>query len=249
MKSVVAINKSTDALQEWPSDARVKYEIGAELNAQIVVDNLDRSIAKIEEKHYSQFIKPINIYVLANISSVEAYCISPKVGACVSNQRLFISPKPENTPQRIPRLLLHELSHLHLEQHLGLYKSLLSVPSWYSEGLAVYTSDGAGAENISKEDASNSIIIGKTFEPVEEGSILFPKTARDYDLKPHMFYRQSEIFVNWLHDSNPEKFKRFNLEIQNGKTLGESVLFVYGITVKNMWEQFVNELKTNPLSM
>ncbi len=42
VKAVVAMNRSTEDFLTFENDPRVKYEVGAEVNAQIVADSLDK---------------------------------------------------------------------------------------------------------------------------------------------------------------------------------------------------------------
>ena len=103
-------------------------------------------------------------------------------------------------PERIPTLTTHELSHLHLIQQIGATKYVRNIPSWFAKGLAVFVSNGGGAENVSEKDAARAILNGACFHPDSTGNILFPKTASSYHLKPHMFYRQSSMFVQYIKE-------------------------------------------------
>jgi len=201
-KHLVAMNKSTDDFKTLESDPRVKYESGAEFNAKVVADNLDSAIDIIQNNHYGVFKKPVVIYVTATIGSFTSFVVNSKAGATVLNERLFISPKKANTPERIPKLLVYELSHLYMEQYLGMWTWNSNVPSWFQEGLAVYASGGSGAENVTVSDAKKAIVAGKMFIPNESGNFLFKKTAHSFGLTPHMFYRQAGMFVSWLHHEN-----------------------------------------------
>lgn len=243
-KAVVAMNKSTDTFEVLESDSRVRYEIGSEINAQIVADNLDRAIGLIEQRQYSEFAKPVDIYVTATVDSFTSFCVLSRAGGCVLNERLFISPKPENTPERIPQILTHELSHLHMEQHVGVWKWKSNVPAWFREGLAVYASDGSGAESVSREEAEMAIVSGKMFTPNITGSLLFPKTANTFGLKPHMFYRQADLFVSWLHEKDMKNFGTLIANIQAGETIEKAMRNAFGVGVLENWQRFINEQKT-----
>lgn len=129
------------------------------------------------------------------------------IKAAVFNGKIFLSAGLREQPERIPTLTTHELSHLHLIQHIGTSKYVRNIPSWFVEGLAVFISNGGGAENVSEKDAARAILDGACFHPDSTGSFLFPKTASSYHLKPHMFYRQSAMFVQFMKEYDPEKFK------------------------------------------
>ena len=243
LKAVVAMNKGTDNFQVLKDDHRVRYEAGAERNAQLVANHLDHAIEMVETRQYSAFAKPLNIYVTATWDSLTAFCVHSKAGGCVLNERLFISSKAQNTPDRLPGILTHELSHLHMAQHLGMWKWNANVPAWFREGLAVYVSGGSGAEKVSVEDAITAILSGESFGPNETGSLLFPKSARYFGLAPHMFYRQAGLFVTWLHDKDSHKFAMLIKAIQTGKALEQAMFSAYGRSVSENWQSFVDELK------
>jgi hypothetical protein len=108
---VSAMNKSTDQFLSSTTDPRVKYEPGAEAQAQIIAQALPAAIHTVEQAQYRRFVAPVNVYVCASIESFKAYTVNGGAGGLVLNKRLFISPKPENTAERLPSLLTHELSH------------------------------------------------------------------------------------------------------------------------------------------
>lgn len=179
----------------------------------------------------------------STVKSFESFCVAKHAGGCVINGRLFISPKKKNTPDRIPRVLAHELSHLQMQQILGTWKWHENTPAWFREGLAVYASDGGGAEGISSTQAKQAIIAGKSITPNNTGSLLFPKTAYTFGLRPHMFYKQAGLFVSWLHQHNHTKFRKLILAIQTGATFEAAMQTSYGSNVLANWKRFIRELK------
>ncbi len=241
-KAMIAMHRSTDDFHALASDPRVRYEVGAEANARLLSAQLDQAIKIVEAKQYGPFVKPVTIYVPATTDRFRSFCLSAKAGGCVLNERLFISPKKKNTPARLPRLLTHELSHLHMEQKLGMWQWHSNIPSWFEEGLAVYVSNGGGAEGVTAAAAKKAIHSGKSFKPISTGSLLFAKTASYFGLKPHMFYRQAGLFVTWLHEQDDRQFRKLLLQIQGGATLGAAVKAAYGVSLENEWLKFTNEL-------
>ena len=232
------MQRHTDDFQTLASDPRVKYEAGAEANARILSAHLDQAIKLVESRQYAAFKKPVIVYVPATTDRFEAFCVFASAGACVLNQRLFISPKKQNTPARLPRVLTHELSHLNMEQSLGMWKWHSNTPAWFQEGLAVYVSNGGGAEGVTAQAAKQAIRSGKTFTPTATGSLLFPQTASYFGLKPHMFYRQAGLFVAWLHAQSDRQFRKLILTIQGGATLGAAMREAYGASVQLEWQRF-----------
>jgi len=241
-KAVIAMHRSTDDFHTLASDSRVKYEAGGEGIARIIAAQLDQAIHIVETKQYGKFARPVIVYVPATTDRFAEFCASPRRGGCVLNGRLFISPKKQNTPARLPRVLTHELSHLQMEQRLGMWKWHSNCPEWFREGLAVYISEGGGAEGVTEQQAVQAIRSGKALRPIATGSLLFPKTARDFGLSTHMFYRQAGLFVAWLHDQGDRQFRGLILQIQGGATLDAAVNAAYGDRLQDEWLKFTNSL-------
>lgn len=236
--------RSTDhfiSMKEHPS---IKYEKGAESFARMISPYLSSSMHVIESKQ-GKFAGPVEIYVPRSIESFSKYCASKRPSACVIGYRLFMSPKLLKEKERIPGILTHELSHLQLTQAIGRWDYQTKLPSWFKEGLAVYVSNGGGAEGVSEQKAYEAIIQGKSIDPNGSGGLLFRKTASSFGLTTHMFYRQSELFIKFLHDKNPGNFDKLFTVLTSGKTLNEALLSVYGFDVQQAWKEFLGKIKHN----
>ncbi len=235
--------KSTDRFVPHANDARVLFERGAEGMAGQVAQALPEAIRAVEAGHFRKFPRPVKVYVCASIESFRSYGWRVgNAGGFVLNQRLFLSPKPENTAERIPRLLTHELSHLHLEQQIGALRMNRDLPSWFKEGLAVHVSDGGGAENVAEEQARESIAGGRQLIPEETGSLVFNTNARAHGLEPHMFYRQSGMFIAYLQRTDEARFKTLLLAIEDGNALERAFQNAYGKSLEIAWREFVSEI-------
>lgn len=132
-----------------------------------------------------------------------------------------------------------------MRQYLGWWNYQTKLPAWFAEGLAVYVSGGGGAEKIERLQAEQAFRSGRHFVPSGSGRLLFRETASSYDLTPHMFYRQSSMFVEWLHDLSCEHFERMIGQLRDGHTLNEAMLSSYGITVHDGWTQYLAELQAH----
>ena len=166
-------------------------------------------------------------------------------GGFVLNGRLFISPKPENTAERLPRLLVHELSHLHLDQQLGTVRLTRHVPNWFKEGLAVYVAAGAGAENVTETQARDAIVAGRVFRRDVKGSLLSPQTGARDGLPAHMFYRQSAMFVEYLARRDRVAFERLLSGIQARKTFAAAMAAAYQKNVDALWHEFSSGVRVS----
>ncbi len=240
---ISAFFRSTGHFSKLESDNRILYETDALDIAVQVAKNLDYSIETVEKEQSCSFVKPVAVYVCASKENFSKFTgLNQKIKAAVFNEKIFLSGSLRDQPSRIPTLTTHELSHLHLIQQIGTTKYVRNIPSWFSEGLAVFVSNGGGAENVSETDAAHAILDGSCFHPDSTGSILFPKTASSYNLKPHMFYRQSAMFVQFLKEYDSEKFKELLKALQSGTKFDYACYASFGKDINTFWEAFKEKL-------
>jgi hypothetical protein len=230
--------RSTKQFHQLGTDPRVHYELGAGAMASEVARVLPEAMHTVEERQYCPFLGPADIYVCASLETYAAYGGDPHSGGYLSNGRVFVSPKKENTPTRITGLLTHELSHLHLEQHLGLWGSR-RLPSWFAEGLATFVSDGGGAETVSEEAARAAIVTGRVFQPKPSDGIFFHTTASTFGLTPHLFYREAALFLAHLRQRDPTAFRNWLVAVETGEALDASFATAFGKTLTAAWDEFV----------
>jgi hypothetical protein len=229
---------------QLPGDNRIWYEVGAYEKAKLISLNLNMQIDKIEKTHNRPFKQPIKIYVFSNQESFEKYAFVGKAGGEAHGDKILISPKKVNTDIRLPGIVLHELSHFHLNGYLGIYKARIT-PRWFLEGLAVWVSDGTGAEKVSRGDAIKEILVGNELKPVTRHPIFFGEKSQPSGMKPHMFYRQSAIFVEYLYELSPGSFTILLQGIEDGESFENIFEKAYGKEPNIVWNQFVNSLKHN----
>ena len=161
----------------------------------------------------------------------------------VFNEKLFISPRAIET-KTLKSILIHELSHLHFHQYVGNRRYVSNIPPWFQEGLAVYVSGGGGAEKVSYEAAKNSILKEKSFKPNHSGSLIFPKTAFSFGLKPQMFYRQSSMFVSYLSNNYQLEFQEFVAMLFDDVEFKVAFNKAFGKSIDSVWVEFIDTLKT-----
>jgi hypothetical protein len=245
LRVLAPLFRSTDDFLVLASDVRIRYQPGAEAAASVVAQALPAAIATIERAQFRPFVRPVQILVCATTTRFDRHGYGVRgAGGFVLNGRLFLSPKPQNTPERLPRLLTHELSHLHLEQQIGMLRGSRQLPGWFKEGLAVHVSNGAGAENVTAAEAKQAIVRGRTFRLDTKGSWLFPQTAARDGLEPHLFYRESALFVSFLARSDPAAFQRLLIALQDRQPFGATVKRTYQQDLAALWTQFAASLKS-----
>lgn len=247
-RQALATLQSTSHFLVLDSDKRILYEPGAEDLSKEVAEYLPASIEKVEKEQYRPFAKSVEVYICATKESFSSFTglTAGRKGATTIKHIFLSAERLRELPINIRRAVLtHELSHFHLQQYLGTYNYGANLPSWFQEGLAEYVSGGAAMEEASEAEAAKAILDGKHFTPDTKGSFFFPKRWNAYDLKPHMFYRQSFMFVSYLKHLDEPKFRAFVLALENNGQFEDSFNWIFGLTMDEAWQQFVTQIKTN----
>jgi len=242
IEAVFAMMRSTDHFIALDENPDIRYEPRAREYALLISNYLDRSVQVVKAKQ-GDFMDKVLLFVPNSIESFEKYCANP-VRACVIGGRLFVSPKLNEEKENIQGILTHELSHLQFHQYVGRWNTQLHVPGWFGEGLAVYVSDGGGAEKVTRQQAIDAILTGNSIEPTETGGLLFPRSGIGDIKDGQMFYQQSALYVEWLYTRNLDDFHHVIELLRTGKTLDEAMMDAFGFGVKTGWKQLLIELKT-----
>ena len=245
LKKGYASLKSTSDFHPLEAESRVFVEPGAEDLAKQVADYLPEAVRIIEKEQYRAFSKPPEIFVCASEDSFASHTgLSEQVRGAVIT-KLFLSGKLRNPEfkKTTRAILIHDLSHLHFQQQLGVYHYHANIPAWFQEGLAVLVSGGGGAERVSEAEAGRELLEGKHFTPEAQGSFWFHRSGRSYGLEPHMFYRQCSLFVGYLKTLSEIHFGLFILAIEDGGDFGKSFRSVYGMSIDDMWQDFTTSLR------
>jgi len=246
VSAIFHYTKSTGHFIPLSDEQRVLYEPGAAQFAKVTAELLPAAIQTVEKEQYSTFVKDIRVYVFETTESFNNLT-GTNAKAVTYRDSVFMSSKLMENQKDIPLYLTHELSHLMILQKRGLY-GLMTLPAWFNEGLATYVSKGGGAGNITEKEAINAILSGKAFEPDTGGGFFdffFPKYGSHWNLEPHMFYRQSSLFVAFLHRYDKECFKNLIVAIELGQGFDSSFYAAYHISLPEMWQLFIQELKSD----
>lgn len=226
-------------------NSQILYERGAEDLAKSVNINFAESLAKVVKRQYLPFkdVKAIRIYVFNDRKRYAAFSrASALTRGSATTHEVYLSERLREQIVTLPHILAHELSHVHIRQHTGAYQYLTNIPSWFLEGLAVSVSSGGGAENVTVEQAQMAIRNGLKFEPDDSGRLLGPKSARSYGLEPHMYYRQANVFVDYLNNLNPVGFEAALKDVLNGTSFQEVWKKHYGQSILELWLRFEKSL-------
>jgi hypothetical protein len=223
-------SKSTSQFLPLGNDPRVLYEPGAETMANVIAQELPEAIRLVESKLHRPFATPPRIYVCASMASFDGYGGHGRSGF-VFARRLFISPKPINTTSnRMPWLVAHELVHLHVQQRRNPFMGLFADPDpvWFTEGLAVYASNGGGGQPVTEQEAWHAIAEGRHFLNVE-----------GYVLGQSILYRQCGLFIAYLAQLDAEKFEAFIFTAGDKRRVEIALAKTYGKNFDALWDLFV----------
>jgi hypothetical protein len=241
LRQVAAALRDTSGFRA-SADPRVFYEPGAERLTAAAVAAVPGAVTRVEETLGGPFTIPVRIYLCATLESYTRFTGSDRSGGdTTAAKRIFISPKPENTPERVPAVVAHELTHLHVVQRLGFWR-MGGIPSWFGEGLAAFVSGGGGAEGVSDADAARAIRAGRHLVP---GYARGP-TASTFGLTPHMFYRQGAMFIGYLKDRDGRAFARFLAGVEAGTGFQRAFETAYAADVGALWSAFAAQLPVPP---
>jgi hypothetical protein len=226
-----------DNVTPLKNDSRILIEQGCQANGQKIADKLDSVILAVQGFFQSPFLKPVYITLCSSEKSHMQHCGDVKNSRGMMNWgRIFIAPAAFESNAEIP-ILIHELVHLHIYQNIGIFKFYGDVPLWFSEGIAVMISQGAGAEDYSDSEAVAWIKEGKCFTPIRHGNLLNPSGENDSQLPWDMFYRQAYLFVSYLEKTKSLAFKLFLSDIE--KKMNFQKAFVKNFN-NDVTEEFIN---------
>lgn len=232
------------AFEVFAPDRRVRVQAGsAEAGlayAARVADLLDAAVARVEAVHGLPFLKPPRIDLCATPDCFGDLVPGQGfVAAVLPGGRLVLSPRlfgPEAA--RLPAILRHELSHLHLGQRLGHYTPWL--PVWFHEGLATLVADGGGAEYASDLEAAGARNEGRRVDFTRLDVPGRRHRAADFNLDIHTFYRQSWRFVEYLQRRDPRAFAAMLGAIQNQVDITISVADAYNAGLDRLEAEFMD---------
>ncbi|MEW6584160.1 MAG: basic secretory protein-like protein [Nitrospirota bacterium] len=227
------------------SDRRIFYQPGARDIALKVSAYLPGAISKIEKELSRPFMKAVRLYVFRSDEDFALHTgVSNQEWGVMMSEKVYLSGIIRKAPDdHIKAILTHELVHLYLLQRLGWDGFNMGLPIWFKEGLAELISGGTAMVAVSESAAAQAILSGKRFEPEARGRLLPPEQYR-YGLEPHMFYRQTEMFVAYLKSIDEKRFRAFILAVEDSHDFEGSFGKVFGFTLFDAWQQFVRGLKS-----
>jgi len=231
-------------------DSRVLFKPGMEVQAKLISSFLDDAVKQVELAHGKPFTKNVIVHVCDTTKCFSHYTgSSEKIKAAVSVSGLFLSPLSfENNREKV--FLTHELSHLHLFQQISVYQAI-HIPQWFHDGLAVYASNGGGADLVDEKVATSYLKENKHIEPIDSSGLFgkggvwgerWPSSyphVKDGGFQQQMNYRQSEMFYAFLNRGH--KATELLRKLENGEDFKESFKYIFGKTTYEMWSMYIGE--------
>lgn len=224
-------------------DKRILFENDAKENAEKIRLVLDSCIEVVTGFYGSPFEKDIYITISATQKGHVRRCGDFEKSRGMANWgRVFISPLAFSS-NTYTSILIHELTHLHTIEKIGIFHYIKTIPAWFSEGLSVYVSSGGGAESFTDSQAIDWILEGKHFDLTNKGSLLKP-SGYVSTLPWPMFYKQSELFVKYLSVYDSTNFKILLRDLEQKKNFKKSFVTRYQTLPIEIFEMFLKEKRT-----
>jgi hypothetical protein len=226
-----------------PLDPRVYHDPDTQPLANAVARLLPEAIAQAESQQGATLKPGFKVRVFASPQRYSRHgACPPGSRACTFRGSLALAPGISDKKEFLLPLITHELSHVLMQQRMGMLKAG-RIPPWFAEGLAVTISSGGGAENVSTDEARSAILAGHTFTPSVESSLLAPQTAHNFGLEHRMFYRQSALFVAYLRQQTPAAFQTLLSDMHAGGSFTQAFAQSYPGGMAPLWSGFIAELQ------
>lgn len=230
------------ALPRVSATVPIYAEAGAEGIAATLEAALPDSLHRVEATHGSRIDHPPTLVVCATTACYGHYAAIPASAAeTLKDRRITINGALILKGERdAVKLLTHELSH-----YYWYAQGILFQPRWFEEGMGVWVSDGGGAEKASVEAAEQAILSGSMIEtPLDSGLWAFlTQTPAAPDNNWYQYYRQSGMFVQYLHDTDPEAFSALLAALRQHHSLRAAWSATYADSPETLWARLVDDIR------
>lgn len=205
-------------------DVHIHYEPQAKSSAQTLAANYLDVIGQINIKLGAALPTKPQIYLCASDACYEKYAFNKETRAETRGRGNLILLKAKILEEegRLLPVFTHELIHAFWFQN-----SIRCTPRWWTEGLAVESSNGGGAEKILQSLAQQAIRDGQVFQASNENSCWTRMPPQLNGMAWPMFYRQSGMFVEWLRARDPKAFAVLLIKLKDGDNLSKTIESVY----------------------
>lgn len=225
-----------DTLQ---TDRRIHYEPEAKGTATLLSASYSDAIKQIETNLGGALRTVPEVYLCASDVCYEKYAFNRQARAEARGRGNLILLKAKTLEEegRLLPVFMHELVHAFWFQN-GIH----CAPRWWTEGLAVESSNGGGAEKILRSLATQAIRDGQVFEASDENSCLTRMPPNLNGMAWPMFYRQSGMFVEWMRTHDLKAFALLLVKLRDGDNFTKTVESAYSQPVTALhlaWQKSV----------
>ena len=206
------------------TDRRVHYEPLAKASAELLSASYSDAVKQIEIKLGGPLRTMPKVYLCANDACYEKYAFNKQARAEARGRGNLILLKAkllEDEGRLIP-VFTHELVYAFWFQN-GIH----CTPRWWTEGLAVESSNGGGAEKIMRLLAVQAVRDGEVFQASNENSCWTRMPPNLNGMAWPMFYRQSGMFVEWMRTHDAKAFALLLVKLRDGDNLTKTIESVY----------------------
>jgi hypothetical protein len=227
-------------LPQPDSTQPIYVEQGAEALATQIANHLSDVRTRIESTHGALLSRLPPIVVCATDACYQRYAASRgSSGETLWDRRISINGALIAKYNKDPVMIFtHELSHFFWYE-----RGVVLQPHWFEEGLAVWVSGGGGAETLSENKAEAAISAGLRLHPtLDSGLWAYLSTPSEQGLGGVMFYRQSGMFIQYLHDKDPDAFGRLLEALRRDRDLKQAWRDTYPDDVNVSWDRYVNSI-------
>lgn len=238
---LVAMTRSTSAFTACTPDPRILCEPGAQKLAARIAPLVPQAMATILGKQFPAFDEPVRIRVYASPESFSRFSgAGAGVAGIAIRGAVHISPMILRHPDGLAKIVAHELSHLNMALRLGRWR-MVRLPGWFSEGLATWASGGGGGPAYAP-NIRHAIRNGRHFEPIALQPWWRPFQKPPEHMSWTVYYNQTRMFVAFMHDRDPQAFRRLLDRLGAREPFGEALAAAYGRPLEDMWREFVASL-------
>lgn len=240
-RGAIAMMQSTAAFTACTPDPRILCEPGSEALAAQLAAQLPQAMAAIEQAQFSPFVSTVRVVAYASRESYARYGgVGPESAGAATRGAAHISPAILRHPDGLAKILAHEMSHVHLAQHLGSVK-MISLPRWFMEGLATWASDGGGGP-VYEPNVRHAIRHGRHFEPIAWQPWWRPFQPPPKGMSWPVYYSQTRMFVRFMHESDPAAFRRLLERLGAREAFPDAIATAYGRPLDALWREFLASL-------
>ena len=222
------------------TDRRVHYESAAEAAAELLAASYPAAITEIETRLGDKLHTTPDVYLCASDACFVKYALNTesRAEARWRGNLILLKAKTLETEGRLLPVFAHELVHAFWFQ-----RNIGCTPRWWTEGLAVESSNGGGAEEILRSLATQAIRNGQVFEASDENSCWTRMPPRLNSMAWPMFYRQSGMFIEWLRAYDPKAFAVLLVKLRNGDNLAKTIESAYSQPVTTLHLAWKNSVQ------